>query len=70
MSHERRHRGPGRGRWHDIKKAVKAHKGSYNERHITVGAFNLLDDDRKKRIFENENDALLDAIRGFIRGAG
>jgi ABC-type branched-subunit amino acid transport system ATPase component len=61
---------PGRERWHDIKKAVKAHKGSYNERHITVGAFNLLDDDRKKRIFENENDALLDAIRGFIRGAG
>jgi ABC-type branched-subunit amino acid transport system ATPase component len=53
--------------WIDFKEQVKAALGTgvYDERRITVGAFNALSTDDQRNLFKTENAALLEAIKRF-----
>lgn len=60
--------GPAAGheRWHDLKKAVKACQGFYDERKITVSAYKSLQVERRRSLFGDENDEILRRIREFV----
>lgn len=58
---------PGQELWQDLKRAVKDQIGYYDERKITVGAYELLDLDRRKGLFREENSSFLEAIGAFLK---
>jgi len=58
---------PGHEDWHDIKEAFRAHKGfRYDERHLTVTAFDLLAEPEQRRLLGEETDRIAEELRGFL----
>jgi hypothetical protein len=58
---------PGHEDWHDIKAAFLKQKGfAYEERRLSVGAFDRLNADAQRRIFLEETGTILEKIRAFL----
>jgi ABC-type branched-subunit amino acid transport system ATPase component len=58
---------PGHEDWYDIKAAFERAKGfRYDERHLTVSAFELLAPPQQRELFGSENEALRSALSEFL----
>jgi hypothetical protein len=53
--------------WFDYKKAVENEKGFYDENKITVKAYRELAVTVRKTIFADENQTIIDLVKGFLR---
>lgn len=54
--------------WFDIKAAFEGHAGfRYDERRLSVGAYELLDPERRRNLFQDENAAIVERLRAFVR---
>lgn len=59
---------PGHEDWFDIKAAFSNHKGyRYDERRLSVGAFDLLSAEQRSNLFQGENAAILGMLRRFLQ---
>ena len=53
-------------KWFDLKAAVKKIKGAYDEKRVTIGAFDELTDNEKRDLFKDDNDELKQLVASFI----
>ncbi|MES1174029.1 MAG: AAA family ATPase [Myxococcales bacterium] len=61
---------PGHEDWHDIKSVFAAKVRPYDERRISVGAFERLDSEQRRRLFGEETEEILAAFRTFLHSDG
>jgi hypothetical protein len=58
---------PGHEAWHDIKAAFARYKGfRYDERRLSVGAFDLLDAPEQRKLFAEETGKVTEMLASFL----